>query len=82
MVTKIQKWGNSQGLRLPRQVLEDARLNVGDDVEVGAKHGVIVISPVRRIRGRVSLETLVSGIPEGYRPGEEPWGAPVGREEW
>ena len=25
MVTKVQKWGNSQGLRLSRQVLEDAR---------------------------------------------------------
>ena len=34
MVTKIQKWGNSQGLRLARQVLEDASISVGDDVDV------------------------------------------------
>jgi len=28
MVTRIQKWGNSQGLRLAKRVLEDARLAV------------------------------------------------------
>jgi antitoxin component of MazEF toxin-antitoxin module len=39
MVTKIQKWGNSQGLRLARQVLEDAHISVGDDVDVTARDG-------------------------------------------
>ncbi|MBT9173922.1 MAG: hypothetical protein DDT21_02329 [Syntrophomonadaceae bacterium] len=32
MVTKIQKWGNSQGLRLARHVLEDARISGSDDI--------------------------------------------------
>ena len=27
MVTKVQKWGNSQGLRLAKQVLVDARIS-------------------------------------------------------
>ncbi len=39
MVTKIQKWGNSQGLRLARQVLEDAHIAVGDKVDVTRKWG-------------------------------------------
>ena len=60
MVTKIQKWGNSQGLRLPKQVLEDARLAVGDDVDVTARDGMIVIAPARRVRGKQSLKELVS----------------------
>jgi len=51
MVTKIQRWGNSQGLRLARQVLEDTCISVGDDVDVVARDGIIVISPVRRVRG-------------------------------
>jgi len=50
MVTKIQKWGNSQGLRLNKQLLEDARISVGDDVEVSTKDGFIVIAPARRNR--------------------------------
>jgi antitoxin MazE len=82
MVTRIQKWGNSQGLRLAKQVLEDARIAVGDDVHVTARDGVIVIAPVRRIRGKQSLQDLVSRIPDGYEPEEMEWGSPVGREVW
>jgi len=82
MVTKVQKWGNSQGLRIARQVLEDARIAVGDDVDVTARDGVIVIAPVRRVRGKQSLEKLVSRIPENYETGEIDWGKPVGREVW
>jgi len=82
MVTKVQKWGNSQGLRLPKQVLKDARISIGDDVDVTARDGVIVIAPVRRVRGKQSLQELVSGILENYEPGEIDWGKPVGREAW
>ncbi len=82
MVTKIQKWGNSQGLRLARQLLEDACISVGDDVDVVARDGVIVIAPVRRIRGRQSLHELVSRIPKSYKQEETDWGKPVGREVW
>jgi antitoxin MazE len=76
MVTKIQKWGNSQGLRLARQVLESASISVGDDVDVVARDGVIVISPVRRVRGRHSLKELVSRIPKRYKQEETDWGRP------
>jgi len=82
MVTKIQKWGNSQGLRLARQLLEDAGISVGDDVEVAVREGMIVIAPVRRIRGRQSLQELVTRIPKNYKPEETDWGKPVGNEVW
>ena len=82
MVTKIQKWGNSQGLRLAKQVLEDARISVGDEVDVTARDGVIVIAPVKRVRGKRNLQELVSRIPENYESAETVWGEPVGREEW
>ena len=82
MHTKIQKWGNSQGLRLAKNVLEDARLGVGDEVDVVVRDGVIVIAPIRKIRGRYRLEDLVAQIPEGYRASEVDWGEPVGKEAW
>ena len=82
MVTKIQKWGNSQGLRLGKQVLEDARIVVGDSVDVAARDGVIVIAPVKRIRGKQSLRELVSRIPRNYKTKELDWGRPRGREVW
>ena len=82
MVTKVQKWGNSQGLRLVKQVLEDARISVGDDVDVAVKDGVIVIAPVSRVRGKRDLKKLVAAIPKNYRAKEIDWGKPVGGEAW
>jgi len=82
MITKIQKWGNSQGLRLAKQVLGEARIAVGDDVDVTAKDGIIVIARVRRIRGKQSLQELVSRLSDNYEPVEVEWGTPVGREVW
>jgi antitoxin MazE len=79
MVTKIKKWGDSHGLRLAKQVLEDAHISVGDDVDVAARDGLIVIAPARRIRGKQSLQELVSRIPQNYKAEETDWGEPVGK---
>ncbi len=82
MLTKIQKWGNSQGLRLPKGVLQQAGLGVGAEVEVVVEGGTILVKPAREIRGRYRLEDLVKRIPKEARPGETDWGKPVGKEEW
>ncbi len=82
MLTKIQKWGNSQGLRLPKGILQDAGLGVGAEVEVVVEGGTILVKPVVKIRGRYRLEDLVKRIPRGARPGETDWGNPIGREAW
>ena len=80
MLTKIQKWGNSQGLRFTKALLEEAQINVGDEVQVSVHKGRIVVEPVTKVRGRYDLEALVSKMPKGYRAEELDWGPPVGRE--
>ncbi len=82
MITKVQKWGNSQGLRLSKQLLSDAEISVGDAVEVAVRDGTIVVAPVRRVRGRHDLRQLVRRIPKDYETEEVDWGRPVGREVW
>ena len=82
MVTKVQKWGNSQGLRLAKHVLEDAGISVGEEVDVTTRDGTIIIAPIKRIRGKRSLQELVSRIPKNYEVGEIDWGKPIGREAW
>ncbi len=82
MVTKVQKWGNSQGLRLGKTLLADAAIAVGDEVDVVVRDGSIVITPVRRVRGGHDLRVLVRGIPKGKPIGELEWGPPTGREVW
>lgn len=82
MITTVQKWGNSQGLRLTKQALSEAGIGVGDEVEVSVRDGAIVVAPVKRVRGKHDLRELVSRIPRSYKSEEIPWGAPAGREEW
>ena len=82
MLVKIQKWGNSQGLRLAKNLLADAQLGVGDEVDIRVKDGTMIVTPAKRIRGKLHLEDLVANIPENYKTGEFDWGEPVGKEVW
>ena len=82
MLTKLQKWGNSQGLRFTKAILDEARIRVGDQVKVSVRKGQIIVEPVRIVRGKYDLKELVSKLPEDYRTGESDWGPPVGKETW
>jgi antitoxin MazE len=39
MITKVQKWGNSQGLRISKDILRDIEIKVGDPVDVAVRDG-------------------------------------------
>ena len=82
MITTIQKWGNSQGLRLSKTLLADAAINVGDSVDVTVQDGALIITPVRRVRGGQSLHRLVRQIPRGYEVEVIDAGPPRGKEIW
>ncbi|MBI2095751.1 MAG: AbrB/MazE/SpoVT family DNA-binding domain-containing protein [Candidatus Omnitrophica bacterium] len=82
MVTKIQKWGNSQGLRVSKEVLEKAHVVVGDSVDVSVRKGAILIKPVKQVRGKYTLRELLARMPKHYKPEAVDWGRPVGREVW
>jgi len=82
MVTKVQKWGNSQGLRLSKQTLDDAEISVGDQVDVVVRDGLILIAPAKRLRGKYKLSDLTKQIPKDIMTQEVQWGEPVGNEVW
>ena len=82
MLTKIQKWGNSQGLRFTKALLHEARINVGDEVNVSIQEGRIIVEPTTKVRGRYDLKELVSRMPETYQVEEVDWGQPIGKEVW
>ena len=82
MIAKVQKWGNSQGLRLTKQLLSDAEITVGDPVDVAVREGAIVVTPVRNVRSKYDLRELVKRIDNDYEGGEIDWGTPAGKEAW
>jgi antitoxin MazE len=82
MITTVKSWGNSQGLRLNKQVLAEAHIAVGDQVDLSVHDGVILVAPAKRIRGGCDLRALVARIPRDYKTEEIDWGRPVGKEAW
>ena len=62
--------------------MEEARLEVGDSVVVSVVDGSVVLTPTRRVRGRVSLAALAAAIPASERAVEIDWGDAQGDEAW
>ena len=82
MITRVQKWGNSQGLRLSKELLSNVEIGVGDAGEGAARDGVLVVTPGRRVRGGRDLRDLVQRIRKDYSAEELDWGEAVGKEVW
>ena len=80
MVTKIQKWGNSLALRIPKAFALDAQLENDSVVEVSLVDGQIVIKPVAAPAW--SLEQLLAGINSNNIHQEIGTGETVGNEAW
>ncbi len=77
MFTRIQKWGNSLAVRIPKAVLAKASLKENDKVEILVEDGNVVMAPVRR---RMSLAERIAGNPGEHKCAEWETGRPVGSE--
>lgn len=79
MITKLQKWGNSQGVRIPKQVLDEVSLSEGDSVDISVNENTIIIKRLNSLK-KYTLEELFAENHE--KTDEIDWGKPVGKEEW
>lgn len=78
MLTKIQKWGNSNALRIPKSILETASIKENDRVEITAENDIITIK--KAARKYKNLDELFEGYNGAYQCRETDTGAPVGNE--
>jgi len=80
MIATIRKWGNSQGVRLPKILLDDLNMSEGNEVEILKQDNVIVIK--HATQKRKTIQELFAGYNDDYTPEEIDWGEPVGGEIW
>ncbi len=81
MITQVKTWGNSQGIRLSRELLSLVGIKNNDYLDVEVLDGAIVLKKVRK-RHR-TLEERTREFNGKLGPYEEfDWGEPVGRERW
>lgn len=79
---KVQKMENSDGIYFSKKMLEEAQMNVGDEVQVTIQNGRIIVETAAQACKRIDLQTLLAKMPEDYQPEELNWGKPVGKEVW
>jgi antitoxin MazE len=77
MQVQVARWGNSLGVRIPKQIAERAGLREGARVEIEADADRIVITRARR---RYQLAELLQGMTPGAMREAFDWGPDRGRE--
>ena len=78
MSAKIQKWGNSLAVRLPKNLIEKLNLTENSAVDIDHKDGAIVIT---RATQKYSLSSLLAGIHKDNCHSEDGF-VPEGDEVW
>lgn len=81
----LSKWGNAQGVRIPKDMRERLGLHEGERLEVEIQDGSIVLTPLPhtpRVIRPANLSALFAHRTEAYTAEEDPFGAPTGTEEW
>lgn len=81
MTTTIQKWGNSQGIRLPKFILDAVHWNGNEEVEVLVENGELVIKKAENHK-RKNIRELFENFDGEYQPVDMDWGTPTGEEIW
>jgi antitoxin MazE len=79
METKIQRWGNSLGVRIPRSMAIDAQVEAGSTVDVTLRDGALVLRPVRP---KLDARDLVKAITARNMHDAIDMGDTTGREVW
>ena len=80
MRTRIAKWGNSLGLRIPKSFAEDIRIADGSEVELSLEGGNLVVRTV--VPQSMVLDDLLAQVTDDNLHGEVDTGDAVGGEEW
>ncbi len=80
MQARVQKWGNSLALRIPRTVAEDAEIREGARVQIAVKQGRIIVEPQRS--KKLKLKSLLARVTKENLHNETATGKPSGKEVW
>lgn len=80
MRTKVQRWGNSLAVRIPKSFAEEVGLTDDSDIEMRLERGGLLLEPASS--WSVRLDGLLADVTEDNRHGEADSGKPQGLEAW
>ena len=80
MHVRVQKWGNSLAVRIPKPLAEDAEVKEGTVLNLAVSQGQVGATPVQK--RKLALKQLLAKGNKKNLHAEIDVGAPVGRETW
>lgn len=80
MRSKVQRWGNSLAVRIPKTFAEEVGLADDSPIEIRLVKGGLLLEPSAEYR--YELEELVAGIDDANAHREADYGEAVGGEAW
>lgn len=80
MKARVQKWGNSLALRIPKALAAEAHLAEGSRIELSLVDGKLVIQALRP--ESPTLADLLAQVTDANRHGAWNTGPAAGKEAW
>lgn len=80
MKARIQKWGNSLALRIPKSFATQSSIEQGSVVDLSLDNGRMIVERTRE--QEYSLEDLLARVTKKNLHSEVDFGTPVGKEVW
>jgi len=77
MLTQVSKWGNSQGVRISKKLLQSVGMSLNDEIEIKSQNNVLILRPTTK----KTLDWYLDGYDN--EPDRYDWGnsdEPKGRE--
>ncbi len=83
-ISKLQKWGNSQGIRIPKTIIDAIKWNNNTAVEITTDFATntIILKKVEVAHKRKNIKELFANYSGDYTPVEIDWGKKEGSELW
>lgn len=70
MQATLSKWGNSQGIRLPKGIIQDLNLVIGEKMNISYDNKKITFEPIRNQKIKYDLTDLLAKMPDDYQVNE------------
>jgi antitoxin MazE len=80
MRVKVQKWGNSLALRIPKPFAEEVDVREGAILDLSVRDRKLVATPAKP--ARFTLRQLLRRVTKANTHEEADWGRAIGREAW
>ncbi len=78
MTITIQKWGNRQGVRIPKKILDTVKWTEGEQIIIIVDNGKLIMEKAKD--KRKNIKELFADYQGNYEPIDVDWGNSEGNE--